>query len=850
MAERSGGACKRANIPGGYQLRRKIFLLSMKLITLLTIFIFTLCKLQAQDTQAIRHPAQKSDTGRDISRRPAQRAIEKTYRQEHKRIEYFRDTTKRERTKFDSNLFTNNHVASIGDYAEQLGRVYQVLSQIQNETESFVKIAPIQETMGKEDTILEVIQTRMSQSDRTFNLRNLQMFSTLLNEIEENTARNSEVINKYDTILIKARTRIAALHKDTLMINIFRDTSLSHSFQPQLLLLNTKWRQVDSLVIDNEKLINTLTSQSMAQAISIKELSNRVEIELKAVGTKAFSQEVPYLWERQVPRHEYSAEDLKANFETENQLARFYFSTMGSTRTWLVILGILFFFWIWRNYRTLSKLNKLDAITRFEFKYIGSRPVACTLIFVLCLAPLFDLHAPAVYIETIQLLLMIALTIIFRNRLPRPFFISWCVVIALFFIFPVTRIFDFPPTIQRWAHLVVDIAAIALGIFFVGRYRKQFGKLIFSAIALYVFLNALAVICNLFGRVTFTHIFSNTAVYSFTETVGLCIFVQVIVESFLLQIETSRIRKKYPGVFEYQPIEKSVFRAAAVVAVFLWTVVLTTNLNLLDVLANLLTGFFSKPRQVGSFSFTIGGALLFFGIIWLANFLQKYVAYFFGDIGDEVVIQDKGQRSRLMISRLILLVAGFLVAVAASGLPVDRITVILGALGVGVGLGLQNIVNNFVSGIILIFDRPLRIGDTVDIGDKRGRVKQIGIRSSTLVTEEGADIIIPNGDVLSQKIVNWTLDDNYVRQDLTLTLDRSPDKNIDPEAIKEIIKKNPNVVTTRDPEIFMNTINSKTIELKIYYWNKDFGNMVPALAEIRTAVHKYLEDKGISFNSA
>lgn len=164
----------------------------MKLISLLTISIVLVSLLHAQDSQTLQHRETKADTA-SLRRHPPERTTAKTYRQEHKRIEFFRDTIKRERTKFDSNLFTNNHAPSIGDYAEQLGRVYQVLSEIQNETESFVKIAPIEETMQKEDTALEVIQTRMTQNDRTFNLRNLQMFSTLLYEIGENTARNSPV---------------------------------------------------------------------------------------------------------------------------------------------------------------------------------------------------------------------------------------------------------------------------------------------------------------------------------------------------------------------------------------------------------------------------------------------------------------------------------------------------------------------------------------------------------------------------------------------------------------------------------------------------------------------------------
>jgi len=134
--------------------------------------------------------------------------------------------------------------------------------------------------------------------------------------------------------------------------------------------------------------------------------------------------------------------------------------------------------------------------------------------------------------------------------------------------------------------------------------------------------------------------------------------------------------------------------------------VFTTNLNIYETLSDTITQFLTLPRTIGSFTFTLSGALLSVGIIWIANFLQKYIAFFFGDVGDDASFDNKGQRSRLLVTRLILLTLGFLLAVAASGLSMDRITVVLGALGVGIGLGLQSIVNNFVSGIILIFDVP------------------------------------------------------------------------------------------------------------------------------------------------
>ena len=362
-------------------------------------------------------------------------------------------------------------------------------------------------------------------------------------------------------------------------------------------------------------------------------------------------------------------------------------------------------------------------------------------------------------------------------------------------------------------------------------------------------MNLLAVICNLFGRVTLSQIFGATAVYSFAQTISLAVFVKLVIESFLLQIEASRVRKGYPETFDLGPVSKAISRFAFFLAVVLWLIVFSTNLNLFDTLNDLLSDFFSSPRQIGSFVFTLGGLLLFLGIIWLANFLQRFIAYFFGDTGDDAAMDDRGQRSRLLVTRLVLLIGGFLLAVAASGLSVDRITVVLGALGVGVGLGLQNIVNNFVSGIILIFDRPVRIGDTVEVGDKRGRVKEIGIRSSTLLTDDGAEVIIPNGDVLSNHIVNWTLSNNHVRLALTFTIEKPANPEaIVPDAIKDLVRKHPNVLDRKDPEVMINTLSSKTEELRVYFWIKDITQTPYTTSEIKTSIYQYLDQQGVVVN--
>jgi len=810
-------------------------------------FILTLCicasgLTRGQDSTAFPQVKFGGDTLRKgrIQRWEVGRAIGR------KRLEYFRDTIARKQRKFDSTLFTNIYLPSTGDYAEELRKIYQFLSQVQAITESFTKLDDIHDHMENDDSALVVLKDRISQREQTFNIRSLQMFNTVLDALDKNTSEYTRYLNKYDTTLDKVRQQITDLKKDTLMLRIFRDTTLEKAFQPQLQQLKAKWKLVDSLVSENGQEINTLMSQASAHSITIGELLYKVDSDLETVSANAFGKEGPYIWEAGTSNMNYSQDKFKQSINGEVQLARLYFSSTKKDRYWLLFIGLVFFCWIWWNFRTLKNLDKLNVVERFHFTQINSHPFAGSIIFILSLAPLFDLRAPAIYSEFIQFLLIVFLTPIFRRRLDRTLYYGWCLFIFLFLLLTMTRILSFQISFYRLMYLLVDSFSLSLGLYFLLNKRKKFGKFIFWAISFFIFFKLLAVVCNLFGRVTLSQIFGDTAVYSFAQTIGLSVFVKFVEESFLLQIQTSRIRKKYPPDFDYSPISRSIFRFVSALAMLSWLIVFTTNLNLLDSLYDLFADIFTSNRHVGSFNFTLGGILLFLGIIWLANFLQKYIAYFFGDIGDDSAIDDKGQRSRLMVTRLILLSTGFLLAVAASGLAVDRITVILGALGVGIGLGLQGIVNNFVSGIILIFDRPLRIGDTVDIGDKRGRVKEIGIRSSTLLTEEGAEVIIPNGDVLSHNIVNWTLSNNHARQTLSFTIEKPANlEDVGVNEIKEIVKKIPNVMSQRDPEILINTVNSKTVEVQVFFWGDDFNKNSLTSGQVRTAIYEYLEKKGI-----
>ena len=760
-----------------------------------------------------------------------------------------RDTARPARRSFDSTLFSDSNIPTRSDYLASLERTFEVFNKAPVLIESFGRIQPISEHMVEDDSALAIIRSRLSGDERTLNLRNLQMFIVLLDQLTVDSKAYKKQLDQYDTSLLALKKDIRELRKDTLIRTIFRDSTLRESFKPQLQQLRTKFRLADSLIKTATASINNLKAHVSANIISVQELDNQADELVETLGPRVFSKERRYLWEPAPPRGNRAfSGQFKRTVADEKKIAGYYFSNTRSQRAMLLVCGIVFFLWVFYNFSSLRKLDKRSSIDEFDFRYVSPLPFLATLLFVLNIAPLFDLNAPAIYIESIQFLLMLVLTVIFWKRISRSLFWYWSMFVFLFLAFSFGRLLGLPIYLQRYWTLTVNLAACALSAVVWLHYRKELHNqriITFSGI-LYFSFNALAIICNLFGRTTLMQILGNTAIYSFVQTMSLIIFVRLVTETFLLQIQASRIRKNYPDRFDWQGIAKSIRRFLSLLAIIIWIIVFATNLSIYDKLNDELTAFLTEQRAIGSFNYTLSGIILFLGIIGIAHLLQKYISFFFGDTGDDASFDNKGQRSRLLVTRLILLIAGFLIAIAASGLPVDRITVILGALGVGVGLGLQNIVNNFVSGIILIFDRPLRIGDTVEVGDKKGRVKEIGIRSSTLLTVEGAEVIIPNGDVLSHNIVNWTLSNNHIRMDVTLNLQKPFDPDQVRSTIQDVIKEHPNNLSAREPEVLINSLAGQKAEVKVYFWCQDINKTENTRSIIYSAVYNKLIEKGIN----
>jgi small-conductance mechanosensitive channel len=193
-----------------------------------------------------------------------------------------------------------------------------------------------------------------------------------------------------------------------------------------------------------------------------------------------------------------------------------------------------------------------------------------------------------------------------------------------------------------------------------------------------------------------------------------------------------------------------------------------------------------------------------------------------------------------------ILTVGFIVALGVLGMDLTKVTVLAGAFGVGIGFGLQSVVNNFVSGLILLFERPIHVGDAVQVGSIQGRVRRIGIRASVVRTLQGSEIIVPNANLITQEVTNWTLSDQLRRLDLPVGVNygAAPKKVID--LLESVARAHPRVLQNPAPRCLFMSYGDSSINFELRAWT-EYTNSVQVHSDLTVAVYEAVIGAGMSF---
>ncbi len=299
-----------------------------------------------------------------------------------------------------------------------------------------------------------------------------------------------------------------------------------------------------------------------------------------------------------------------------------------------------------------------------------------------------------------------------------------------------------------------------------------------------------------------------------------------------------------------EALRRRVHRVLRVSAVLGWLVLTLTFFGILE---NVLAGgraVLDASLSFGSLTISLGN-LVAFGITVAAAFLLSRVLRFLleEDVYPRVAL---GRGVPYAISSLlhyVILFGGFVLAVFAMGVDLTRVTILAGAFGVGIGFGLQNVVNNFVSGLIMLFERPMKLGDTVQVADVSGIVERIGIRSSTLRTAEGAEVVVPNASLISERLTNWTLNNSRRRVDLKLSVAYGTDPQKLLELLVSVARSHREVLAYPPPSALLLGFGANTLDFELRCWTDAFDDWVEIRSQLALELHRQLGDAGIEMSS-
>jgi potassium-dependent mechanosensitive channel len=381
------------------------------------------------------------------------------------------------------------------------------------------------------------------------------------------------------------------------------------------------------------------------------------------------------------------------------------------------------------------------------------------------------------------------------------------------------------------------------------KYQVQgtfWGQLLWLGVRIAVALLGISLTANLFGYVKLSQYLAVAFIYS--AFVAISIFTAVRVFTILLTVGLrSPLAERFAAVrLHRKAVERWAPRVLRWIGVFVWSTAALQLLGLMDVTTAAMQRFRDFQIAGSASGVTFGSLLGFFLILAVGYAIASSIRFLFRE---EVLGRFQMSRglpellSSIIYYSLLLLVA--LAAINAGGIELNKFTVLTGAFGVGVGFGLQNIINNFVSGLILQFERPIHIDDILEVDTYTGRCTRIGIRSSTIQTFQGAEVIIPNATLISGKVINWTLSESRRRRELPVGVAYGSDPNQVLKILRDAANKHELVLSKPEPMVYFKGFGDSSLDFELHFWVMQENNGLLISSEVALNAMRALNDAGI-----
>ena len=645
-----------------------------------------------------------------------------------------------------------------------------------------IDVTPIAIDLLSIDKRLEGFKARLESKGNLMNLRSINSATILVKEVAEKLSEYQNNLSGYRKELLQSNKEVQKIIQDPILNQSITDSVLKEQMEDIL----HEGKSLDSVQLHTISRVNLIlnhVSISLLQADDI--VSDMGYLFISKKSAMWGMEEKPLFNATPVMYHQSFIDISWQTLQRSTKIISIYLT--GKWNVMAICLMILIFITAW-CLSNLYRIKKSETASKSldPVHVLNSNAILGCLMAFFTYMPFFFANPPMSFLHLVELFRLCCLSFLifpFFNAATKRF---WALLSILWIYYAVDDLLLESAFAERWLLFSAGLIFIIIILKLLFNSKVIFKKLTPSSATKAVLIFSLAqvilsVILNIAGRVTLAKIMGISAIQCLMLGFSLQIFCVMVLEAIYLQSEAVS-KSRFSDFINFKELQIKL-------KTVLW------------ILAS---------------------------IIWIVSLLRNYTM-------DDV----------MLLIRLSIWTLGFLIAVAAAGIPLDRLSFMLGALGIGIGFGLQNIVNNLVSGIIIAFERPIQVGDIIEVGNMKGTVEEIGVRSSKMKNSEGADIIVPNGDLLSQHLINWTMQDNKKRFEFLMVVPYLKDFNKMKSIIQSRLVDNKMILQTPNPSVIIQSFTDKGIELKIMCWVPDLTKAGLVRSEVMADIYNSLLDVDI-----
>jgi len=378
---------------------------------------------------------------------------------------------------------------------------------------------------------------------------------------------------------------------------------------------------------------------------------------------------------------------------------------------------------------------------------------------------------------------------------------------------------------------------------------KSLWKSFKQAVAIVAFITlTVGFFAGMLGYLSLARILAAEVIAGATMAVGLYAFLRMAIGAVSFSLVIWPLRYLHMVKSHRALIERRIYVLLVWLAAAIFVYRLLTYTGFLNPTLSFFESVLAFRFERGSVSISVEDIVAFLVTVWAAYLLSALLRFILQeDVYPRIGVQKGLAYATSSLINYVILALGFVVGLGVIGVSLTKITVLAGAFGVGIGFGLQSIVNNFVSGLILLFERPIHVGDSIEMDGLKGEVRRIGIRASTVRTWQGADIVVPNADLVTKQVTNWTLSDKLRRVDLPVGVNYGANPEEVIRILVEAANAHPDVLKFPAPTALFTGYGDSAINFELRAWTDKFNDWPIVRSDLVRAIYHAGYKAGLSF---